>query len=88
MATHDLITVLPAPFRPSGRKKGLKMASLNVNVLSPKNDEVRLLAKNEKIDIFVVNETKIDDQVKDQLVDINEFDLKRSGRDRHGGGVA
>ena len=48
----------------------------------------RLLAKNEKIDIFVINETKIDDQVKDQLVDINEFDLKRSDRDRHGGGVA
>ena len=46
----------------------------------------RLLEKNEKIDIFVINGTKIDVQVKDQLVDINEFDLKRSDRDRHGGG--
>ena len=57
MATYVLITVLPASFRPSGRKKGLKMASLNVNGLLSKIDEVRLLAKNEKIDIFVINET-------------------------------
>lgn len=51
-------------------------------------DEVRQLAKNERIDIFAINETKIDDKVKDQLVDIDEFDLKRLDRDRHGGGVA
>ena len=45
------------------------------------------LQKNEKIDIFAINETKIDDKVKNQLVDIDEFDLKRSDRDRQGGGV-
>ena len=38
--------------RPSGRKKGLKMASLNVNGLLSKLDEIRHLAKNENIDIF------------------------------------
>ena len=74
--------------RPSGRKKGLKMASLNVNGLLSKIDEVRQLAKNEKIDIFAINETKIDDKVKDQLVDIDKFDLKRSDMDRHRDGDA
>ena len=73
---------------PSGWKKGLKMASLIVNGLLSKIDEIRQLAKNEKIDIFAINETKINDKVKDQLVDIDEFDLKRSESDRHGGGVA
>ena len=56
--------------------------------LLSKIDEARQLAKDENIDIFAINETKIDDNVKDQLVDIDEFDLKRSDRDRHGDGVA
>ena len=49
------------------------MASLKVNGLLSKIDEAPQLAKNEKIYIFAINETKIDDKVKDQLVDIDEF---------------
>ena len=41
------------------RRKGLSMASLNVNSLLAKIDEVRLLAKNKCIDILAVNETKL-----------------------------
>ena len=36
------------------------MASLNVNSLITKIDEIRLLVKNENIDILAINETKID----------------------------
>ena len=64
------------------------MASLNFNSLLPKIDEIRLLVKNKKIDILVVNETKIDDKVEDQLIAINDYSLKRCDRNRNGGGVA
>ena len=71
---------------PLDRKNGL--ASLNVNSLLPKIDEIRLLVKNKKIDILVVNETKIDDKVEDQLIAIDDYSLKRCDRNRNGGGVA
>ena len=64
------------------------MASLNVNSLLAKIDEIRLLAKNKKIDILIVNETKIDDKVEDQLIAIDDYSLKRCDRNRNGGGVA
>ena len=64
------------------------MASLNVNSLIPKIDEIRLLVENKKIDILVVNETKINDKVEDQLIAIDDFSLKRCDRNRNGGGVA
>ena len=64
------------------------MASLNVNSLLAKIDEVRLPAKNKCIDILTVNETKIDSKVDDQLIAIDDFSLLRNDRNRHGGGVA
>ena len=51
-------------------------------------DEIRLLVKNKKIDILVVNETKIDDKFEDQLIAIDDYSLKRCDRNRNGGGVA
>ncbi len=54
-----------------------------VNGLLSKIDDVRQFAKNEKIDTFAINETKIDDKVKDQPDNIDGFDLKRLDRDRH-----
>ena len=64
------------------------MASLNVNCLLAKIDEVRLLAKNKCIDILTVNETKIDSKVDDQLIAVDDFSLLRNDRNRQGGGVA
>ena len=48
------------------------MTSVNVNSLLPKTDEIRLLAITTKIDILVVNETKIDDKIEDQLIVIGD----------------
>ena len=62
----------------------IEKSGLSVNLLERLERDItrfRQLAENEKIDIFAINETKIDDKVKDQLVDIDEFDLKRSDRD-------
>ena len=70
------------------RRKGLSIASLNVNSLLAKIDEVRLLVKNKCIDILTINETKIDGKVDDQLIAIDDFSLIRRDRNRQGGGVA
>ena len=64
------------------------MASLNVNSLIAKIDEIRLLVQNEKIDIFAINETKIDHKIEDRLISLEDFSLRRYDRSRQGGGVA
>ena len=64
------------------------MAALKFNGLLSKIGQSRQLGTTEKIDVFVICETKLNDKVKDQLVDIDEFDLKRHDRSRHGGGFA
>ena len=69
-------------------RRGLKLAALKFNGLLSKIGQSRQLGTTEKIDVFVICETKLNDKVKDQLVDIDEFDLKRHDRSRHGGGFA
>ena len=66
----------------------MTLASLNVNSLITKIDEVRLLVKNENIDILAINETKIDSKIDDRLVALEDFSLCRCDRSRKGGGVA
>ena len=73
---------------PSRRRKGLTMASLNVNSIIPKIDEIRSLVKNENIDILAINETKIDHKIDDRLISLEDFSLCRYDRSRQGGGVA
>ena len=73
---------------PSRQRKRLTMASLNVNSLITKIDEIRLLVKNEKIDILAINETKIDHKIDDRLVSLGDFCLCRYDRSKQGGGVA
>ena len=41
-----------------------------------------------KIDIISINETKLDDTIRDEQVTIEGFSLLRLDRNRHGGGVA
>ena len=64
------------------------MASLNVNSLITKIDEIRLLVKNEKIDILAINETNIDHKIDDRLISLEDFSLCRYDRSRQGGGIA
>ena len=49
------------------------MASLNVNSLIAKIDEIRLLVQNEKIYILAINETKIDHKIEDRLISLEDF---------------
>ena len=66
----------------------MPIASINVNSLLRHIDLIRLLINDLGIHILAVNETKIDDKVDNNLVSIEGYSIKRSDRNRNGGGVA
>ena len=66
----------------------MTIASLNVNSLLLHIDEIRILVKELGIQILAINETKLDNTIDDNLVDIDGYTIKRCDRDRNGGGVA
>ena len=71
-----------------GHRKGMTIASINVNSLLLHIDEVRMLVNELGIHILALNETKLDKSIDDSLVGIEGYTIKRCDRDRHGGGVA
>ena len=66
----------------------MAISSFNVNSLLRHIDEIRLLINDLGIHILAVNETKIDDKIDNDLVSIEGYSIKRSDRNRNGGGVA
>ena len=67
--------------------RGLKIASLNVNSLLRHVDELRLMLSDSEIDVFAINESKIDNSVKDSEISIPGYNMIRKDRNRFGGGV-
>ena len=63
--------------------KGIKIAHINVRSLYPKIDEIRLIVKDNNLDIFAVSETWLSDAIPNGLIDINGYTIFR--RDRIGG---
>ena len=61
---------------------------LNINSLLPKIDELRLIAKNSNAAVIGITESKLDKTIFDSEVNIDGYELKRSDRNRQGGGVA
>ena len=62
----------------------MTIASLNVNSLLLHIDEIRILVKELGIQILAINETKLDNTIDDNLVDIDGYTIKRCDRDRNG----
>ena len=71
-----------------GSKKGLKVASLNVNGLRFHSDELELLMNNLDIDILALNETKLDSSMHQQITEISGYSQQRLDRSCFGGGVS
>ncbi len=70
------------------KSKGLKIANLNVNSLKKHLDEIRLIFNNNAPDILAINESKIDNQISNNEIHINGFNIIRNkNRNRFGGGV-
>ena len=67
--------------------KNFKISCLNVRSLYPKVEEIRKFVKTYNFDIFIANETWLDESFSDRDVEIPNYDVIRRDRNRQGGGV-
>ena len=71
-----------------GAKKGVVIASINVNSLFLHLDEIKCLVKVKDVHILALNETKLDKDISDRVLEIEGYSFERLDRNRNGGGVA
>ena len=70
------------------KKRGLHFLHLNINSLLPKIDELRYIAEKSKVAVIGISETKLDNSVLNEEINIKGYNILRLDRNRHGGGVA
>ena len=80
-------TVSTGCHRHLGFKKGMAIASLNINGLRSHHDEIKLLLNGQGIHILARNETKLDASIPKELTEISGYQQKRLDRTCNGGGV-
>ena len=68
-------------------KRGLHLIHLNINSILSKIDELRVIAKKSRASVIGITESKLDKTVLDEEINIDCYELARSDRNRHGGGV-
>ena len=68
--------------------RGLQLIHLNINSLLPKTDELRDIAKRTKTAVIGISESKRDSTVLDPKIYIDNYEILRFDKNRHGGGVA
>ena len=68
-------------------KKGLHFVHLNIRSLLPKLDELRIIARNTRAVCICITETWLDETVLDSIIQIQNYNIRRKDRNRHGGGV-
>ena len=61
---------------------------ININRLLPKTAELRYISKRSETAVIGISVKKLDDSVLSSEIQLENFDLIRSYRDRHGGGDA
>ena len=61
--------------RNPGSKRGLLICSLNAPLLRKHKDEIEVLMRENKIDIFAINETKFDSKTKDEQVSVEGYNI-------------
>ncbi|CAH3194280.1 unnamed protein product [Porites evermanni] len=77
--SHEPTSVLPS-------QRGFKLASLNINKLITHIDQLRILLAHNEIDILSINETKFNETISDNEVNISGYDIIRRDRITNGGG--
>ena len=70
------------------KKKGMIISSINVNGSLNDIDEIKPLVNEGGIHILAINETKLDNEILNGIIYLDNFDLRRKGCNRFGGGVA
>ena len=64
------------------------MIHLNINSVLSQIEELRVVARKSKVAVIGVTESKLDATLLDGEVNIDGYEVIRSDRNRHGGGVA
>ena len=67
-------------------QRGFKLASLNINKLITHIDQLRILLVHNKIDILSINETKLNETIRDNEINISGYDIIQRDRITNGGG--
>ena len=69
-------------------ERGFKMAFLNIAVSLPKKiDEINFSMSNKFIDLIAFNETRLDANITDNMINLDGYDIVRKDRSRNGGVV-
>ena len=71
-----------------GFKKGMAIASLNINGLRSHLDEVQLLIRDLGIQILALNETKLDPEFPKELTSVSGYQQEHLERTCNGGGIS
>ena len=67
---------------------GLKICHVNINSLPAKIDDLKYTLKYNPFDIIAITETHCDETIPDSELLIEDYNIIRKDRTRHGGGVA
>ena len=68
--------------------KGFRIAHLNITSMPKYIEQLRLYLLNKPVDVFTINETRLDESISNVEVNIQGYNLWRKDRCRYGGGVA
>ena len=68
--------------------KGFRIGHLNITSLVKHVDELRTYMEDKPFDILSINESRLDDTVKLNTVDIQGYEIFTKSHNREGGGVA
>lgn len=63
------------------------MDMLNITSLPKHIDEIRILLTDKGLDVLAQNETRLDDNISNEDIHIDSYDLIRFDRSRKGGGA-
>ena len=84
----DLDTISTGCHQHLGFKKGMAIASLNINGSRSHHDEIKLLLNDQGKHILALNETKLDASISKELTEISSYQKIRLDRTCNGGCVA
>ena len=85
--SNDVRNDLYSTLKSIPNERGFKMAFLNIVSLPKRIDEISLSMTDKYIDLFAMNETRLDSNIDNNMIQIDGYDVIRRDRSRNGGGV-
>ena len=85
---NDHCSAKPMSFdKITSETRGFKIALLNVNSLTKHVGELKVFMANKPLDVLAINESKLDLVDSDRLDNLQDCNIVRRDKNKHGGGV-